>query len=221
MENTYFHRLHSQTPTRFWINNVTREQADLAIESGAVGCTQNPAYVWKMLTNDQEKSHAFEQLDGILKTNQDNDSAMVELQRALVGDVATHFKPMFDASHGKQGFVSIQGDPFREDSASIVEFARYNRLAGENIMAKIPAVESGLKAIEQLAKERVPINATECMAVRQVMDVCDVYERATRNLVNPAPLYFSVITGIYDEHIGKQVAAGNIDISPDAVWQAG
>ena len=25
MENTYFHRVHAQTPTRFWINNVTRE----------------------------------------------------------------------------------------------------------------------------------------------------------------------------------------------------
>ena len=39
MENTYFHRVHAQTPTRFWINNVTREQAHLAIEAGAVGCT--------------------------------------------------------------------------------------------------------------------------------------------------------------------------------------
>ena len=27
MEKTYFHRVHEQTPTRFWINNVTREQA--------------------------------------------------------------------------------------------------------------------------------------------------------------------------------------------------
>lgn len=38
--NDYFHRLNAQTPTRMWINNVTRRQARMAIEAGATGCTQ-------------------------------------------------------------------------------------------------------------------------------------------------------------------------------------
>ena len=40
--NGYFHRVNEQTPTRFWINNVTRKEAHMAIEAGACGCTQNP-----------------------------------------------------------------------------------------------------------------------------------------------------------------------------------
>ena len=221
MENTYFHRVHAQTPTRFWINNVTREQAHLAIEAGAVGCTQNPSYTWKMMTNDKEKPYVDEVLTGILKTTSDPDEAMVALQRELIGGVAKIFKPMYDASRGKTGYVSIQGDPFREDEKSIVDFARFNRQAGENIMAKIPAVEPGLKAIETLIKERVPINATECMAVKQVLDVCEIYEKTTKNMVNPAPLYYSVITGIFDEHIKNVVKRDNIDISSDVVFQGG
>ena len=53
--NDYFIRVSKQTPTKFWINNVTLNQADLALEAGAVGCTQNPAYTWKIL-NGQDLS---------------------------------------------------------------------------------------------------------------------------------------------------------------------
>jgi transaldolase len=38
---------------------------------------------------------------------------------------------------------------------------------------------------------------------------------------DPAPLYFSLITGIYDEYLQKYVAANNVQINPDALWQAG
>lgn len=221
MGKNYFQRVQEQTATRFWINNVTREQAAKAIAAGAAGCTQNPAYTWKMMSNEQEKEYVAGLLQRIMAHEKDDEMALVALQRDLVGNVAKIFKPLFDASHGKDGYVSIQGDPFREDTGSIIEFARFNRQAGENIMAKIPVVESGLKAIETLIRERVPINATECMAVRQVLDVCDVYEKTTKNMVNPAPLYFSVITGIFDEHLKNVVERDQIDISPDTLWQGG
>jgi len=42
----YFHHVQAQTMTRFWINNVTREETRLAIEAGARGCTQNPFSIY-------------------------------------------------------------------------------------------------------------------------------------------------------------------------------
>lgn len=219
--STYFHRVTRQTATRFWINNVTREQAQLAIDYGAVGCTQNPSYVWKMMRDETEKPYVMGILDSILKDEKDDNEAIVKLQRELVAGVAEVFMQVFQASDKKDGYVSIQGDPFQEDVESIIKFARYNSKAGVNITAKIPAIESGLKAIETLIKERIPLNATECMAVRQVLDVCEIYEKTTKNMVNPAPLYYSVITGIFDEHMSNTVKENNIDISPDVVWQAG
>ena len=88
-------------------------------------------------------------------------------------------------------------------------------------MAKIPVTEEGLKAIEEVAAMGIPINATEVMAVRQALDVCEAYKRATKGMKNKAPIYFSHITGIFDQYLQQQVKENQIDISPDALWQAG
>ncbi len=219
-KQSYFHRVTAQTPTRFWINNVTRQEAKRAIEEGAVGCTQNPSYVWKMLSHETESDYATKLLQDILAKGGDVDP-QVALQRELVGNVARIFLPMYEETNGKWGYVSIQGDPFQEDAQSIIRFAEYNREAGPNIMAKIPVTEEGLKAIEYCASKAIPINATEVMAVRQALDVCQVYEKATKGMKNPAPIYFSHITGIYDEYLKQHAKEIQADVTPDALWQAG
>lgn len=221
MADSYFERVQKSTPTRFWINNVTRAQAQAAIDHGAVGCTQNPSYTWKILDGSEDAEHARALLREAVGSFGSDDAALVWLQRELVGTVARTFLPLYESSGGAQGYVSIQGDPFLEDRDSIVEFARYNREAGPNIMAKIPATEGGLEAIEVLAREGVPLNATECMTVRQVLDVCDLYEDATKGVAHPAPLVFSLITGIFDEYLQLTVAEQGLEVDPDVLWQAG
>lgn len=220
-KESYFHRVSSQTPTRFWINNVTRKEAAMAIDSGAVGCTQNPSYTWKMIDNPDEKEFTYKLLDNLMRSEKDDNEVLVKLQRELIRNIAGIFLPMYKESNGIQGYVSIQGDPFKEDLDSILRFARFNREAGANIMAKIPVTKEGLEAIEILAAEGVPINATEVMAVRQALDVCEVYEKAIKGMKNPQPIYFSHITGIYDEYLMNIVTDNDIDISPDTLWQAG
>jgi transaldolase len=49
MKDSYFERVSRLTQTKFWINNPTGEEADLAIKEGTVGCTCNPSYCGKML----------------------------------------------------------------------------------------------------------------------------------------------------------------------------
>lgn len=219
--NDYFKRVQSQTQTRFWINNVTEKEAHMAIEAGAVGCTQNPSYTWKMLNHPTDKAFAESKLEAIMSEENDDDSVVVKLQRALVADISDIFMPMYKESFEKKGYVSIQGDPFKETVDDIVNTGRFNREANPNIMVKVPVTVEGLKAIEILASEGVPINATECMAIRQVLDVCDVYEKATKGMKNPAPLYFSLITGIYDQYIQKYVSEHDVKVNKDALWQAG
>lgn len=221
MEKDYFHRVSAQTPTRFWINNVTRQEAVLAIEAGACGCTQNPSFPHKMLINLAEKEYVYDVLDRILASEADDNEAQIKLQRELVGNIARAFMPLYKESQGRQGYVSIQGDPFKEDVDTIIKYARYNHEISPNIMAKIPVTEDGLKAIEVLAAEGMPINATEVMSVRQAMDVCEVYEKATRGMSVRPIIYYSHISGILDEYLQNEVRRQNIDVSPDALWQAG
>lgn len=217
----YFHRVMEQSETRFWINNVTKNEAYWAIEEGAIGCTQNPAYVWKMMNHPdmQEKVEAL--IKKYIKEENDANEILVKLQRDLVGEIATIFLTQYESSQGRTGYVSIQGDPFHEDTETIVRHALYNREAGPNIMAKIPVTEEGLKAIEILAAQGVPINATEVMSVRQALDVCEVYEKATKGMKHKAPIYYSHISGILDEYLHKYVEAEGIEISSDALWHAG
>ena len=223
MAQGYFHRVQDLTATRFWINNVTRQEADMAIEAGACGCTQNPAYTWKMIASEDadERAYVLGALDEILQDEPDDTQALIAFQRKLIGRIAQRFLPLYEQSHGRYGYVSIQGDPLHEDMNTIVRAARYNREAGPNIMCKIPVTEDGLKAIAILAAESIPINATEVMSVRQALDVCEVYRNATRNLEKPAPIYYSHISGILDEYLQKQVQRDQIDICPDVLWQAG
>lgn len=218
-EKNYFHRVNELTKTRFWINNVTQEQANRAIEEGAIGCTQNPSYVWKMMQTEALRP----KINAIIEAHKDLDTTQIVicLQRALIKEIAAIFYPQYVQSHQKNGYVSIQGDPFHEDCETIVQAARFNREAGENIMCKIPVTEEGLKAIEILAAEGVPINATEVMSVRQALDVCEAYSRATKNAKKKAPIYFSHISGILDEYLKKTVEKQGIEIHSDVLWQAG
>jgi transaldolase len=174
-----------------------------------------------MLKHDLEKEYAFGILDKVLVETDDNDLAQETLQRELVRGVAARFLPLWEKSNGKYGYVSIQGNPFKEDVENLIRNARFNREAGPNIMCKIPAIEEGLEAIEVLMSEGTPINATEVMGVRQAMDVCDVYDNVASKMKNPPPVYISHITGIYDEYLGKYVKDNGIGISSDTMWQAG
>lgn len=216
----YFHRVAEQTPTKFWINNVTRKQAQMAIEAGAVGCTQNPAYTWKIL-NGEDKDYAVAILDEILRKEPDDNKAVVMLQRTLVENVAEYFLPLYRSSGGKYGYVSIQGDPFHEDCDTIVQWGRFNGANYPNIMLKVPVTEEGLKAISILLKEGFSINATEVMALRQAADLCRVYADATAGMEKPPVTFYSHIAGIFDEHMTAAVKADQVDIPSDYVWQAG
>ena len=223
MKEHYFKRVQRLTPTKFWINNVTKEEAHLSILEGAVGCTQNPAFTWKMMNDPELKLHIIDLIKIYKQQGLGSNDILIHIQRDLVSDIANIFYPIYANSNHKMGYVSIQGDPFHEDCETIVSHAIFNCEKGNNIMAKIPVTQEGLKAIRILAAKGFPINATEVMSIRQAMDVCEVYREATNDLQGEekAPIYFSHITGIFDEYLMKQVKAQNIDIEQDYLWQAG
>lgn len=222
MKQDYFHRVAALTPTKMWINNVTSEEADLAIAAGAMGCTQNPAYTWKMLTHEDGKENALALLDETLAESGDDNEVECILQRKLVKGIAERFMTVYERTDGAHGYVSIQGDPIHEeDSQVIIDEARKNREMGPNIMVKIPATEAGLEAMEVLIEENTPLNATEVMGISQLIDVCEMYDQITAKTKKKPIMYYSLITGIYDEWLQKEVEKEGIEISPDILYQAG
>lgn len=219
---TYFKRVFDLTGTKFWINNVTPDEAGMSIDAGATGCTQNPSYCWKMLNHPDDREYALRILKESIKESDNDNEVESILQRKLVKRVSDVFMPVWEKSHGKQGYVSIQGDPIHEeDSRVIIDEGRKNHAMNPNVMIKIPATKAGLAAMETLIRENIPINATEVMGLRQALDICKMYRSISEKTGLAPVVYYSLITGIYDEYLHRFVNENKIDISGDILYYAG
>jgi transaldolase len=222
MTEGYFQRVTRQSPTKFWINNPTRQQADWAIAAGALGCTNNPSYSQKMIDHPIEGAYASALLDEALRETANDDEAIALFQRKLVKPIAEKFIAVFRKNPRQDGYVSIQGDPINEhDPAVIIHDALANRKLSENICCKIPTTAAGLQAMQTLVAEDVPLNATEIFGVSQMVSLCEMYEKVSRQSGKSPKLYMSHIAGIYDDYLQAYVAANRIEISPDVLHQAG
>jgi transaldolase len=222
MTKNYFHRVRELSPTKFWINNPTRQQAEMAIKEGALGCTNNPSYTQKMLDHPIEGSYAMAVLDEVIKEIEDDTTVAVEFQAHIVKPIAESFLPMFLESRGKNGYVSIQGDPFHdEESSYIIKESLENREIAPNICCKIPTTKPGIEAMKELVPLDIPLNATECFGISQVLAICDTYEKVSKDCGKKPMFYMSHIAGIYDDYLRNYVRENNIQISSDVLWQAG
>ena len=222
MGNDYFHRVQKQTPTMFWVNNPTRGEAGLAMAAGAVGCTCNPSYCQKMLDHPQEGAYALTVLDQVLEEATDDSQTESLFQRKLAMPILEKFRPLHEKSPRREGFVSLQGDPVREEDPEVIlSEARANRAIAPNICIKVPCTKAGLVAMETLLAENTPINATEIMSVAQAINLCELYEKVANQTRLRPVLFLSHIAGIYDDYLAHYVEREKFRISRDVLWQAG
>lgn len=222
MNEGYFHRVTEQTPTRLWINNPTLTEADKAIAAGAISCTTNPTYASKELQREESRDYALNVVDEAIKETDENDEAADLVQQRLAKRILDKFLPLYEQNPNQQGFVSIQGNPLRdEDPKHIIDEALRYRKLGKNFITKIPVTEAGLIALEALIPEDLPMIATEVMGIAQAVSTCEMYQCVSKECGKYPPFYLTHITGIFDEYLKNVVTRDEIDISPDLLWQAG
>jgi len=87
----------------FWINNPTRKEADLALDHGALGCTNNPSYTQKMLEHPEEGAYTQQILANVLRDVADDRQAAIEFQARLVEPITKKFMPLYEQSGGEHG----------------------------------------------------------------------------------------------------------------------
>jgi transaldolase len=220
MAENFFTTLKKETPTRLWINNPTVSEVKLAINHGAVSCTTNPTYSANMIRRDGEFARAV--IQECLKQSGDDTGVADLTQQRLVTRVLEMFQPLYERSQGKDGYVSIQGDPRADtDPDHIVGEAFRYRSLGANMIAKIPATAAGLKAMEVLIASGMPVIATEIFALSQMVAACEMYRRAAAEGGKRPVFYVTHITGIFDEHLKEYVEKQGIQIAPERLAVAG
>jgi transaldolase len=220
MHPQYFHRVNAETPTRMWINNPTADDARSSIAAGAVSCTTNPSYCSKLLQSDATYLHGL--IDHVVEEIEDNDAAAEHVYHLASARIMEIFRPLYDRSGGTQGFVTIQDDPRCDDDVEhIVDMTMRCTKLGPNFMTKIPVIDSGIAAIEELVTRNIPICATEVFAISQALHVCEVYEKAAKRSGNYPPFFLTHITGIFDQYMNEVAKAEKIGIAPEILAQAG
>jgi len=220
MTQSYFHRLHGETPTRLWINNPTLEEADQAIAAGAISCTTNPSYSARVLK--MEPRRAIQAIHAAIQESSDDHRAADLAQQKIVQEIMEKFLGLYEREPRRQGLVSIQGDPRRDDDPDhIVDEALRFRNLSSNFITKIPCTAAGLRAFEKLIPADMPIIATEVFAMAQATAVCELYRRISRQCGKHPAFYVTHISGIFDECLAKTAEREGIQVSEPALAQAG
>jgi len=96
------------------------------------------------------------------------------------------FRPVFDRTHGRDGFVSIEVDPrlAYDTLATFREAMRlHEAIDRPNLLVKIPATKPGLAAIEDAIAKGRSINITLIFSLRRYAEVAESYIRGIERLI--------------------------------------
>ena len=201
-----------------WIDNLQRSylstgQLQSLIDRGIRGLTSNPTIFQKAIENSSDYDDQFRES---LANGSDVTSAYWQLVLSDIDAAARAFAPLYDSSHGGDGFVSIEVDPsLSYDAQGTVEQARMlsHTLGHRNVMIKIPATVECLPAIRDMIAEGCNVNVTLIFGLDRYQRVMDAYldglERAHaagRNLSSIASVASFFISRV-DSEVDKQLAS--------------
>jgi transaldolase len=220
MNSGYFHRVTNSTPTRVWVNNPAGSEIQKAIEAGAESSTTNPSYCSKVIV--KEPDYLCHLIDRAVEETEDNNIAAEQVYQTAAKRVVDAFLPLYERSAGAFGFVTMQGDPrLDKNPDAIVREALRFREMGPNVMAKIPVTRAGIRALEILVGEDLPLCATEIFSVSQAVQMGQVYKFAAARTGKHPPFYVTHITGIFDQLFQETARNEDLGIPPAILQQAG
>ncbi len=166
---------------------ITSGQLKQLVDSGVSGLTSNPTIFHKAVTQGQDYDEAIK---SILKSNPDA-GIMDIYDRLTVEDIqmaADVFRPVYNASNGMDGLVSLEPAPALayNTEETIAEVRRLWQLVDRpNLMIKVPATPPGIPAIEQLFAEGININITLMFSMAHYEAVSQAYLQGLARCSNP------------------------------------
>lgn len=149
----------------------------LVEEDGVRGVTSNPSIFQKAI----ESGGAYNQAVSSLLAAEPTMSTLALYEALAVDDIrgaADILRPVWDASGGSDGFVSLEVSPhLARDSVGTVAEAKRLWAAVErpNLMIKVPATPEGIPAIEDLIGAGINVNATLMFSLTDYEAVATAY----------------------------------------------
>ena len=192
----------------------------LVDDDGLRGVTSNPSIFEQAIGKSDEYD------DAIARMLKEHDRSAADLFEALaVEDIqkATDvLRPVFEATRGADGFVSIEVSPYLalDTEATIAEAKRlWHEVDRKNVMIKVPATPEGLPAIRDLIAEGINVNITLLFAQSVYEEVVEAYLKGLEMLAarggdvsriaSVASFFVSRIDTAVDKLLDEQIAKAN------------
>ncbi|MEU6401927.1 transaldolase [Streptomyces sp. NPDC046985] len=164
-----------------WLDDLSRKRitsgnlAELIDQQHVVGVTTNPTIFQKAIS--QGDGYDL-QLSDLAARKVTVEEAVRMITTADVRDAADILRPVFDATGGQDGRVSIEVDPRLAHNAKATA-AEARQLAWlvdrPNTLIKIPATEAGLPAIAETIGNGISVNVTLIFSLDRYRKVMDAY----------------------------------------------
>ena len=178
MSKCILQEISETTPTRFWNDTCDAETLRRAVGWGATGATSNPVLVLACVRSDPERWAA--QVANIRKAEKHFSEIEIawELIRLLAVEAFPILRAIYDETGGKAGRVTVQVNPkYYTSTDKMIEHATQIAEWGENVAIKIPAVEAGFPAMEELVAKGFSILSTVQYSVPQAIASAEAFER--------------------------------------------
>lgn len=153
-------------------------------EDGIRGVTSNPTIFEKAISSGHD-------YDAQILALAEAGTPLSEAYKAIVTDdiraAADVLRPVYDASRGDDGYVSLEVDPdLARDTKATIARARelFDAVGRPNVMIKIPGTKEGLPAVEETIASGVPVNVTLIFSVKRYEEVADAYMRGLERLLS-------------------------------------
>lgn len=163
-----------------WLDYINRSMLENGrlkslIAQGLRGMTSNPSIFNQVISSGTDYDAKIAQL-------KKNGKSTFEIYDALtiadIQDAADLFQPVYQATDGLDGYVSLEINPkiAHKIDEQIKEGARLFAAVGRpNLMVKVPATREGFSVIEELTARGVNVNATLIFSLEQYVFTVEAY----------------------------------------------
>ncbi|MEV5281112.1 transaldolase [Streptomyces sp. NPDC051994] len=216
-----------------WLDDLSRKRitsgnlAELIDQSHVVGVTTNPSIFQKAISAGDGYE---QQLTDLAARKVTVEEAIRMITTADVRDAADILRPVFDATEGQDGRVSIEVDPrlAHNTRATVAEARQLAWLVDRpNTLIKIPATKAGLPAIAETIGLGISVNVTLIFSLERYREVMDAYltglEKAKERGLDLSKIHSvaSFFVSRVDTEIDKRIDALGTDEAKAARGKAG
>ncbi len=206
-----------------WLDNIKRSmfasgELQRLIDAGVRGMTSNPTIFEKSIGTGTDYDA---QIRSLAHSGKDANGLFEALAIQDIRDALDLFRPLYEASGGADGFVSLEVSPLlAADTAGTLAAAKrlWAAVDRPNLMIKIPATPPGLPAITEAIAAGINVNVTLIFSVETYEAVAQAYiagleRRLERGeplarVASVASVFVSRIDTAVDKLLADRIAKG-------------